>query len=82
MRVIIAGANRGIGLELVRQLAARGEDVEAACRRPHEAGELAGADKGQNSAVAVRYFGWYFAIRSIRYSASASTSSSSVARET
>ena len=32
-RVIVAGANRGIGLELVRQLAARGDSVAAACRR-------------------------------------------------
>lgn len=32
-RVIVAGANHGIGLELVRQLAARGDSVAAACRR-------------------------------------------------
>jgi NAD(P)-dependent dehydrogenase (short-subunit alcohol dehydrogenase family) len=31
-RVVITGANRGIGFELTRQLAARGEDVVAACR--------------------------------------------------
>lgn len=29
---LITGANRGIGLELARQLAARGDDVVAACR--------------------------------------------------
>jgi NAD(P)-dependent dehydrogenase (short-subunit alcohol dehydrogenase family) len=32
--VLITGANRGIGLELARQYAARGDDVIAACRRP------------------------------------------------
>ena len=32
-RSVVIGANRGIGLELVRQLAARGESVAAACRK-------------------------------------------------
>jgi NAD(P)-dependent dehydrogenase (short-subunit alcohol dehydrogenase family) len=40
MRVVITGANRGIGLELARQLLERGDDVEAAVRRPEAAGEL------------------------------------------
>lgn len=31
---VVTGANRGIGLELSRQLKARGEDVIAACRTP------------------------------------------------
>ncbi|MCA9633530.1 MAG: SDR family oxidoreductase [Myxococcales bacterium] len=31
--VVITGANRGIGLELTRQLAARGADVVAICRK-------------------------------------------------
>ena len=33
MEVLVTGANRGIGIEFVRQLAARGDTVHAACRR-------------------------------------------------
>jgi NAD(P)-dependent dehydrogenase (short-subunit alcohol dehydrogenase family) len=40
MRIVVTGANRGIGLELVRQLAARGDEVDAACRQPEGATEL------------------------------------------
>jgi NAD(P)-dependent dehydrogenase (short-subunit alcohol dehydrogenase family) len=32
-RIVITGANRGIGLELARQFAERGDDVVAACRK-------------------------------------------------
>ena len=32
-RWLVTGANRGIGLALCRQLAARGDEVIAACRR-------------------------------------------------
>ena len=32
-RVLVTGANRGIGLELCRQLVARGDDVIAVCRK-------------------------------------------------
>ena len=39
-RVLISGANRGIGLELVRQCLARGDRVFAGCRQPGEAAEL------------------------------------------
>jgi NAD(P)-dependent dehydrogenase (short-subunit alcohol dehydrogenase family) len=39
-RVVITGANRGLGLELARCYAQRGDDVWAGCRRPAEADEL------------------------------------------
>lgn len=39
---LVTGANRGLGLELARQLAARGEDVIATARDPDRAPELAG----------------------------------------
>lgn len=35
--VLITGANRGLGLELARQLLARGDRVIAACRQPDQA---------------------------------------------
>jgi NAD(P)-dependent dehydrogenase (short-subunit alcohol dehydrogenase family) len=40
VRVFVTGASRGIGLELVRQHAARGDDVLATCRRPAGARDL------------------------------------------
>ncbi len=40
LRVLIIGANRGLGLELVRQYQARGDAVWATCRRPADAVEL------------------------------------------
>jgi len=48
-RFAISGANRGIGLELVRQLLARGDRVIAGCRHPGRAlklTELAAAHPG------------------------------------
>ena len=41
MKYVITGANRGIGLELVRQLAAGGSEVIATVRDPGSARELA-----------------------------------------
>lgn len=42
MRVVVTGTNRGIGLELVRQLVQRGDTVEATARNPGSATELKG----------------------------------------
>jgi NAD(P)-dependent dehydrogenase (short-subunit alcohol dehydrogenase family) len=39
-RVVITGANRGLGLELARQHSERGDEVWAGCRRPDDATEL------------------------------------------
>ena len=40
MRAFITGANRGIGLEFVRQLVARGDHIFATCRQPDQATAL------------------------------------------
>ena len=50
---VITGANRGIGLELVRQLLGRGDRVEAACRDPDLAPELAKLVEGSKGAARV-----------------------------
>jgi NAD(P)-dependent dehydrogenase (short-subunit alcohol dehydrogenase family) len=39
-RVVITGGNRGLGLELARRYAERGDEVWGGCRRPEEAAEL------------------------------------------
>ena len=40
MRFVVTGTNRGIGLEFVKQLTARGEQVDATARDPGDAAEL------------------------------------------
>ncbi len=40
MKYIITGANRGLGLEFVKQLAERGDQVIATCRNPDDATDL------------------------------------------
>lgn len=54
MRVLVTGANRGLGLEFTRQLLDRGEHVIAACRQPGRAlklTELAAAHPGHLNVV-------------------------------
>jgi NAD(P)-dependent dehydrogenase (short-subunit alcohol dehydrogenase family) len=41
MRIVITGANRGIGLALARRYAARGDEVHGTARDPSQAKELA-----------------------------------------
>ena len=40
LRVVVTGANRGLGLELARAYSSRGDEVWAGCRQPADATEL------------------------------------------
>ncbi len=46
-RILVTGANRGLGLELTRQLLARGDRVIATCRDPGQADALNGLVRTQ-----------------------------------
>jgi len=50
-RYVVVGANRGIGLEIVRQLKDRGEDVVAACRSASPELRDTGAEVHENVEV-------------------------------
>jgi NAD(P)-dependent dehydrogenase (short-subunit alcohol dehydrogenase family) len=52
-RAFLTGANRGIGLEYARQLAAAGWRVFASCRSPEEADELAALARERSDRVTV-----------------------------
>ncbi|THD80999.1 MAG: SDR family oxidoreductase [Phenylobacterium sp.] len=51
--VLVTGANRGIGLEFVRQYAGEGAEVLACCRDPAGAGELAALAAARGGRVRV-----------------------------
>lgn len=53
MRVLITGANRGIGLEFTRQLLSRGERVFATCRNPVAATSLHDLRSDHGSSISV-----------------------------
>ena len=52
-RILITGANRGIGLEMTRQALARGDSVTAACRTPDTAADLAALAPAHDGRLAV-----------------------------
>ena len=54
MRFVITGANRGIGLELAKQLLARGDSVEAGVRAPDRATDLIQLGKSPRGASLLR----------------------------
>lgn len=54
MHYVVTGANRGIGLEFVRQLAARGDTVDCTARDPEHATELQALAKSSGGRVRIR----------------------------
>ena len=54
MRYVVTGANRGLGLEFVRQLTQRGDEVVATARRPEEAEELQSLSDSSSRDIQVR----------------------------
>ncbi|WP_338868552.1 SDR family oxidoreductase [Myxococcus stipitatus] len=53
MNIVITGANRGIGLELVRQCLTRGDTVHAGARAPEHAAELSALVQGSGGRLHV-----------------------------
>ncbi|MDI1476032.1 SDR family oxidoreductase [Polyangium sp. y55x31] len=53
MRVVITGANRGIGLELARRYLERGDHVDAGVRNPESAHDLAALGQGAGGRLRV-----------------------------
>ena len=51
--VLVTGANRGIGLEFVRQYAADGARVYACCRTPEKAGALTAIAQSSNGKITI-----------------------------
>ena len=53
MIYVLTGTSRGIGLELVKQLVARGDHVVATARKPDEAAELQELAKAHQDAIKI-----------------------------
>jgi NAD(P)-dependent dehydrogenase (short-subunit alcohol dehydrogenase family) len=51
MRIVVTGANRGLGLGMARAYAERGDDVWATVRKPSEATDLQALAKGSGGKV-------------------------------
>jgi NAD(P)-dependent dehydrogenase (short-subunit alcohol dehydrogenase family) len=53
MKIVITGANRGIGLELARQYLARGDSVHVGVRTPDPVGELAALEESSGGRLRI-----------------------------